>query len=66
MTVVLPEDDEPRICLRVSAWLWLMGCVTSEFALILGLYTFKWKDSTFTIRSLWSSQARRTGGAWAA
>lgn len=52
MTVVLPEDDEPRICLRMSAWLWLMGCVTSEFALILGLYTCKRKDSTLTIRSL--------------
>ena len=27
-----------------------MGCVTRELALIRGLYTFKWKDSTFSIR----------------
>lgn len=40
----LPEEDEPRICLRVSAWLWLTGCMTSELALILGLYTFKRKE----------------------
>lgn len=39
-----PEEDEPRICLRVSAWLWLTGCMTSELALILGLYTFKRKE----------------------
>lgn len=52
MPVVLPEEDELRICLRVSAWLWLMGCLTSELALMRGLYTFKGKDSTFSIGSL--------------
>ena len=45
-SAVLPEEDEPRICLRISAWLWLMGCMTSEFALILGLYTFKRKTAS--------------------
>lgn len=47
---VLPEGDGPRICLRASAWLWLMGCVTRELALILGLYTCKCKDSVLSIR----------------
>ena len=48
----LPEGEAPRSCLRVSAWLWLMGCVTSESALILGLYTFEWKDRGLSVGSL--------------
>lgn len=35
----LPDDDELRICLRASAWLWLMGCLTRELARMRGLYT---------------------------
>lgn len=35
----LPEDVELRICLRASAWLWLMGCLTRELARMRGLYT---------------------------
>ena len=53
----LPEGEAPRSCLRVSAWLWLMGCVTSESALILGLYTFERKDSGLSIGSLKTPQA---------
>lgn len=43
VSAVLPED-EPRICLRDSAWLWLMGCLTSELARMRGLYTCVWKE----------------------
>lgn len=48
-SVELPEDEEPRTCLRISAWLWLMGCRTSESARIRGLYTFEWKDGIFSV-----------------
>lgn len=57
VSLVLPEEDGLRICLRASAWLWLMGCMTRELALILGLYTFKWKDSIVSIRPLPVQQA---------
>lgn len=39
MTPAALPDDELRICLRASAWLWLMGCLTRELARMRGLYT---------------------------
>lgn len=41
----VPELEALRICLRMSAWLWLTGCRTSESARIRGLYTL-WRDRT--------------------
>lgn len=66
VAVVLPGEDEPTICLRISAWLWLMGCMTSEFALILGLYTCERKDSIFLVshRSRLRRLAGPEGTAW--
>lgn len=66
--VLLPEGDVLRICLRTSAWLWLMGRVTRELALIRGLYTFKWKDSTFSIRwpARWPARGSDVPMPWAA
>jgi len=39
--VTVPDGDVLRICLCISAWALLIGCVVTESALILGLYTFK-------------------------
>lgn len=51
----LPEGEDPRSCLRVSAWLWLMGCRTRELALIRGLYTFN-RNTACLIETLLETQ----------